>query len=141
MTSFHAAASRLIYLARWLVENAVGEVFSWSEGHLRPETVRMFRLHGLHPGPDLDIAGAAALIDDTPSRAAWHRRALRRAHLVEETGPNRYAMHDLVRGVGCPVRATGSEIPPGQDEERSIVFRLGFGTRELPRRKYAGPTL
>ncbi|WP_243707239.1 BTAD domain-containing putative transcriptional regulator [Micromonospora sp. KC606] len=40
---------------------AVREVFSWSIQHLPAEAVRVFRLLGLHSGPDLDPYAAAAL--------------------------------------------------------------------------------
>ena len=42
---------------------AVTAVFSWSVRHLPPDTARLFRAVGAHPGPDLDGYAAAALAD------------------------------------------------------------------------------
>ena len=48
-------------------------VFSWSYRHLDAGAARVFRLLGLHPGPDLDLYAAAALTGTTAEQA---RRAL-----------------------------------------------------------------
>ena len=37
-------------------------VFSWSYRALSPDTARMFRLLGLHPGPDMTAAAAALIV-------------------------------------------------------------------------------
>jgi DNA-binding SARP family transcriptional activator len=75
----------------------VRAVFSWSYEALTPEAARLFRLLGLHPGPDLS-ASAAASLAGTPRSAL--RRALAhlvRAHLLTERLPGRFALHDLLR--------------------------------------------
>ncbi|KAB8167153.1 tetratricopeptide repeat protein [Streptomyces sp. 3MP-14] len=76
---------------------AMRPVFSWSYRRLDPATARVFRLLGPHPGPDLDAEGVAALAGLPPSRARACLAALRRAHLVDETGEGRYRLHDLLR--------------------------------------------
>jgi DNA-binding SARP family transcriptional activator len=76
---------------------AVRAVFSWSSRHLDADAARVFRLAGLHPGPDFDPAAAAALTGDTVERARLLLGVLARAHLVEPTGAGRYGMHDLLR--------------------------------------------
>jgi hypothetical protein len=43
--------------------SAVASVFSWSYQHLTGDAARMFRLLGLHPGPDFDRYAAAATVD------------------------------------------------------------------------------
>ena len=76
---------------------AVRSVFTWSYHHLHASTARVFRLLGLHPGPDLDLYAAAALGNDTLTQARGALRALTRAHLTHPAGPSRYGMHDLLR--------------------------------------------
>jgi DNA-binding SARP family transcriptional activator len=75
---------------------AVRVVFSWSLRHLSPETARIFRLLGLHPGPDVDPYAVAALTDTAVDRARTALDQLLRAHLVQPSGPGRYGMHDLL---------------------------------------------
>jgi tetratricopeptide (TPR) repeat protein len=77
--------------------DAVRTVFAWSYRALPEETARLFRLLGLHPTPDFDT-GAAAALAGMPIRAARRRLdALTGAHLLEQTGPDRYQFHDLLR--------------------------------------------
>ncbi len=39
----------------------VRAVLSWSYDQLSPPAARMFRLLGLHPGPDISLSAAASL--------------------------------------------------------------------------------
>jgi tetratricopeptide (TPR) repeat protein len=75
----------------------VRAVFSWSYRALNPEAARLFRLLGLHPGPDISVAAAASLaalpIDQVRTRVA----ELARANLLVEPVSGRYAFHDLLR--------------------------------------------
>ncbi|NLT53952.1 MAG: tetratricopeptide repeat protein [Actinomycetales bacterium] len=89
---------RLNVLGRYVEDRtAVRAVLSWSYRNLAPHVARMFRLLGLHPGPDLDVHGAAALAGVHPTRADQALRALTEAHLVQPTGSGRFGMHDLLR--------------------------------------------
>ena len=72
-------------------------VFSWSYHNLPDQHAHMFRLLGLHPGPDIGIHAAAALAALPPAPARRLLDALADAHLVELTGAGRYRMHDLLR--------------------------------------------
>ncbi|WP_432030492.1 AfsR/SARP family transcriptional regulator [Streptomyces sp. 1222.5] len=76
---------------------AVRAVFSWSYDRLPEQEARLFRLLGLHPGPDADVYAAAALTGETAERARRSLDSLSRAHLVHRSGPGRHAMHDLLR--------------------------------------------
>jgi len=76
---------------------AVRSVFAWSYRALPPETARVFRLLGLHPGPDFGITAAATLVGDTPSRVRRLLDALVGAHLLEQIGHERFRFHDLLR--------------------------------------------
>jgi tetratricopeptide (TPR) repeat protein len=75
----------------------VRTVFSWSYRALPPEAARMFRLLGLHLGPDFSIEAAAALADTTPFEAHRLLDLLTSKHLVEQTGRRRFRLHELLR--------------------------------------------
>ncbi|WP_051789966.1 helix-turn-helix domain-containing protein [Streptomyces sp. NRRL S-1022] len=63
-----------------------------------PEHVsRLFAHLGCHPGTHVDRYAAAALADTDPAAAETCVERLAVAHLVTETAPGRWAMHDLVR--------------------------------------------
>jgi hypothetical protein len=57
----------------------------------------MFRLLGLHPGPDVSVHAAASLAAVNGSQASRLLRELTRHCLVTEHAPGRYAFHDLLR--------------------------------------------
>ncbi|MFJ9718984.1 helix-turn-helix domain-containing protein [Streptomyces sp. NPDC101213] len=63
-----------------------------------PEHVsRLFAHLGRHPGTHVDRYTAAALADTDPAAAETALERLAVAHLLTETAPGRWAMHDLVR--------------------------------------------
>jgi hypothetical protein len=72
-------------------------VLSWSYQQLAAPAARMFRLLGLHPGPDVTALAAASLAATAPQRANLLLRELTRAHLLAEHAPGRFAFHDLLR--------------------------------------------
>jgi DNA-binding SARP family transcriptional activator/tetratricopeptide (TPR) repeat protein len=72
-------------------------VFSWSYRTLSAPAARLFRLLGLHPGPDLATAAAASLAGVTPAAARPLLAELCGAHLLTEPVPGRYTFHDLLR--------------------------------------------
>ena len=76
---------------------SVRAVFSWSVRHLSREAARMFRLLGIHPGPDISGPAAASLAGCDPAAARHHLSELARAHLITERLPGRYVLHDLLR--------------------------------------------
>jgi DNA-binding SARP family transcriptional activator/Tfp pilus assembly protein PilF len=71
-------------------------VLSWSYQQLSPSAQRMFRLLGVHPGPDVSRAAAVSLggSDDDAGAALSE---LTRAHMVAEYKPGRFTFHDLLR--------------------------------------------
>jgi len=77
--------------------SSVRAVFSWSYRQLSTETARMFRLLGLHPGPDICVPAAAGLAGRTQPQARALLRELARAHLIAEHVPGRFSFHDLLR--------------------------------------------
>ena len=99
---------------------AVRAVFSWSYQHLDPATARVFRLTGLHPGPDLDRYAAAALTSSTAAQAGRLLDRLARAYLLHPAGPGRYEMHDLLRAYAREL----SHAYDNDDERRAALTRL-----------------
>jgi tetratricopeptide (TPR) repeat protein len=92
-----AAHSRLDALTGGDSATDVRAVFSWSYRTLTPDAARLFRLLGLHHGPDIS-AHAAASLAALPVRQVRPLLAeLARTHLVIEHVPGRYTFHDLLR--------------------------------------------
>jgi DNA-binding SARP family transcriptional activator len=72
-------------------------VFSWSYQRLSTPAAHLFRLLGLHPGPDVEAHAAAAVAGSTPEEARRILIELARNHLVGEYIPGRFIQHDLLR--------------------------------------------
>lgn len=77
--------------------SAVRSVFSWSYRALAPAAARMFRLLGLHPSAAFSTSSAAALTGVARGRAARLLDVLGGLHLIEESGRDRFRIHDLLR--------------------------------------------
>jgi len=75
----------------------VRAVFSWSYHALTPEAAQLFRLLGVHPGPDISIAAAASLAGLPVPRVRHLLAELARANLHVESAPGRHTSHDLLR--------------------------------------------
>ncbi|WP_317447015.1 AfsR/SARP family transcriptional regulator [Streptomyces collinus] len=98
----------------------VGVVFSWSSRALSPAAARLFRLLGLHPGPDVTAPAAAALAGLTVPAARTLLTELSRLHLITEHTPGRYAFHDLLRAHAAELAHTEHDGPA----RRAAVDRL-----------------
>ena len=85
---------------------SVRAVFSWSCEQLSGPAARMFRLLGLHAGPDVTIAAAASLAGVDRGQAAAAVAELADAHLIAEHAPGRYAFHDLLRAYAAYLAGT-----------------------------------
>lgn len=72
-------------------------VFSWSYSALADEAAQMFRLLGVHPGPDITAPAAASLAGVPLDQARNALAVLAHSNLVREHLPGRYAFHDLLR--------------------------------------------
>ena len=99
---------------------SVRAVFSWSYQQLSAEAARMFRLLGLHPGPDTSASAAASLTATSQPEARRTLRMLTRAHLVTERASGRYACHDLLRAYA----ADQARIHDSEDDRRTATLRL-----------------
>jgi DNA-binding SARP family transcriptional activator/tetratricopeptide (TPR) repeat protein len=72
-------------------------VFSWSYLQLSEDAARLFRLLGLHPGPDISTRAAASLAGVPLAKVRPLLAELARAHLIAEHAPGRFTFHDLLR--------------------------------------------
>jgi tetratricopeptide (TPR) repeat protein/DNA-binding XRE family transcriptional regulator len=105
------AAGRLDALDAGEPAASVRAVFSWSYDQLTTDAARMFRLLGLHPGPDISVPAAASLAATSQPQARRLLGELARAHLIAEHVPGRYAFHDLLRAYAAD-RAGGTDSEP-----------------------------
>jgi tetratricopeptide (TPR) repeat protein/transcriptional regulator with XRE-family HTH domain len=94
----------------------VRSVFSWSYRQLADATARMFRLLGIHPGPDISLPTVASLAGIPRSEARTALRELSQASLIAERAPGRYALHDLLAAYATDLALTGEA-----DEDRQVA--------------------
>lgn len=98
--------------------DAVRTVFAWSYRALPAEAAALFRLLGLHPGPGFGLPAAAATAGLGTTRAHHLLDMLAGAHLLEQTGHDRYEFHDLLRAYATD-QAQHEETP----ENRAAALR------------------
>ncbi|MXM65883.1 tetratricopeptide repeat protein [Streptomyces sp. HUCO-GS316] len=97
----------------------IRSVFSWSLRYLSPPAARLFRLLGLHEGPDLPLPVVAALADMPPAAARHLVHMLVRVNLIEQRPGGRYRFHDLLR---LYARERAMDLP--QEQRIQAVERL-----------------
>jgi len=95
----------------------VRTVFSWSCQILEELPARLFRLLGVHSGPDITAPAAAALLGTGHDDACAALDALAMANLATEHVPGRYCLHDLLR-----VYAAEQAAEREQDTERRAAI-------------------
>jgi tetratricopeptide (TPR) repeat protein len=98
----------------------VRAVFSWSYRTLTADAARLFRLLGLHPGPDIGIAAAASLAGVPMVEIRRPLVDLVRAHLIVEHSPGRYAFHDLLRAYA----AEQARIAEPREQLHAAIHRM-----------------
>ena len=98
----------------------VRAVFSWSYRALPEAAARLFRLLGLHPGPDISVAAAASLAAIPLRQARALMGELDRVHLLSEHRPGQYAFHDLLRAYAAEL----TDAHDSQDARDEAVGRL-----------------
>jgi DNA-binding SARP family transcriptional activator len=76
---------------------SVRAAFSRSYRAVSHEATRLFRLVGVHPGPEVSLLAAASLAKMPVRHARQRLTELTDMHLMVETAPGRYALHDLLR--------------------------------------------
>ena len=85
---------------------SVAAAFDLSYQDLITGQQRLFRRLGLHPGPDIDAYGAAALDDTDLATARRRLDGLYDQHLLTEPASGRYRLHDLLREHARALAAT-----------------------------------
>ncbi|MGI5214683.1 tetratricopeptide repeat protein [Plantactinospora sp. CA-290183] len=109
-TELSQATDRLDALDAGDPTTDVRAVFSWSCAALHAPANRLFRLLGLHPGPDVSIPAAASIAGLPIRQARRLLTELTRANLLVEHVPGRYTMHDLLRAyAGDLAHTTGPD--------------------------------
>ncbi len=98
----------------------VRSVFSWSYCRLNPAAARLFRLLGLHPGPDIATPAAVSLAGDPPETVRKLLIELTQANLIAEHQPDRYTFHDLLRVYAGELAGTNDD----QAHRRAATRRL-----------------
>jgi DNA-binding SARP family transcriptional activator len=111
-------AGRLDALDTGESASSVRQVFSWSYRQLTGPAAAMFRLLGIHPGPDISAPAATSLAGVPPATARRALAELTGAHLLTEHSPGRYALHDLLR-------AYAAELAAATDPESGRRAALG----------------
>ncbi|MET8062616.1 BTAD domain-containing putative transcriptional regulator [Micromonospora sp. NPDC005313] len=101
-------------------ERSVARAFALSYEQVSPGAQRVFRLLGLHPGAHADNRVPAVLAELPLPEAQDALDELVDAHLVEETEPGRYRLHDLIREYARMLGAQ-RESP---EERRAATARL-----------------
>lgn len=98
----------------------VRAVFSWSYHRLRPSAARMFRLQGIHPGPDITVAAAASLAAVSADEARRQLAELVQTQLiVHDAARDRFSFHDLLRAYAVE----RANLTDGPAERRAAVTR------------------
>lgn len=116
----HDARGRLDALEAGDAVTNVRAVLSWSYDQLSAPAARMFRLLGVHPGPDISLSAAASLAGMPRAEAGAALRELVRTHMVAEYLPARFTFHDLLRAYAAD---QAERIDP-QPERRAAVHRV-----------------
>ncbi len=96
---------------------AVRTVFAWSYRALAPSAARLFRLLGIHPGPEFSLHAASALAGLPAGRVRQALDTLVGAHLLEQTAPDRYEFHDLLRAYATQ---QAREEEPAEDRAAAL---------------------
>jgi tetratricopeptide (TPR) repeat protein/transcriptional regulator with XRE-family HTH domain len=101
-------------------ETSARTVFSWSYHYLPDPAKLLFRLLGVHPGPDIGVDAAASLAALPAGTARGALRELGRAYLADEHAPGRFAVHDLLRAYAAELAAAVD----GDDSVSAAELRL-----------------
>jgi DNA-binding SARP family transcriptional activator len=98
----------------------VRAVLSWSYQQLDATAARLFRLLGLHVGPDINAAAAASMAGLPLDETRRGLGELTAAHLLAEHSPGRFSCHDLLRAYAAELtRAADTEA-----ERRAATGRM-----------------
>ena len=97
----------------------VGAAFSWSYDALAPANARMFRLLGLHPGPEFSAEAAASLAGVPRDTAARLLADLTQSSLLSAARA-RFTLHDLIRDYAAAL----ADADDSEADRRAAVRRM-----------------
>jgi DNA-binding SARP family transcriptional activator/tetratricopeptide (TPR) repeat protein len=100
---------------------SVRAVFSWSYRQLTAPAARMFRLLGIHPGPDITVPAAASLARVRADRARAELAELADTHLLTEDAAGRFALHDLLRAYAAELAHTNDSAASRRAAMRRVL--------------------
>lgn len=132
--------SRLDTLDLLDLDTPLRATFDVSYEALGADAARVFRIIGLHPGPDLTPEVIAAAAGTPPPRVRRWLAELTTAHLVSEHSPGRFSMHDLLRAYALE---KANELPL-DEQDRATETMLDFYlhvAQQGKARQYAGQKL
>jgi DNA-binding SARP family transcriptional activator len=98
----------------------VRAVLSWSYQQLDTAAARLFRLLGLHAGPDIGAAAAASVAGLPLDEGRRRLAELTRAHLLAEHAPGRFSCHDLLRAYAAEL----TQSADSEAERRAATGRM-----------------
>ncbi len=116
----HSARGRLDALETGDAASSVREVLSWSCRQLSDLGSLMFRLLGVHPGPDISVPAAASLLGVPVPQARGALAELDHAHLLTVPVPGRFACHDVLRAYA----AERAQARDGGAERSAAMHRV-----------------
>lgn len=111
--------ARLDALATGEAATDIRAMFAWSYHGLSEPAAHLFRLLGVHTGPDIGMTAAASMAGLPTAAARKVLAELSEAQLIQGSSAGRFALHDLLR-------AYAAEEAAGRDsqETRAAVRRM-----------------
>jgi tetratricopeptide (TPR) repeat protein len=117
-------------------DRSVVAAFAASYRDLPADVQRLFRRLSLHPGIDVDLDAAVALGGGDADATRRRLETLYLNHLVEESAPGRFRLHDLIRHFARTLFAEDPDDDPAAVVERVLDHYVHVATaaaRLLPR--------
>jgi tetratricopeptide (TPR) repeat protein len=111
-------------------------LFSWSYRKLSPPAARMFRLLGLHQGPDISAAAAASLAGLPAGEARAALTELTRASLLTEDAVGRLGCHELLRAYAAEQATEGERAAEREAARRRLADHYVRTARAASERLY-----
>jgi DNA-binding SARP family transcriptional activator/tetratricopeptide (TPR) repeat protein len=117
----HDAHDRLAVLSTGdTIATDIRAVFSWSYHTLTRHAAQLFRLLGLHSGPDITAPAAASLTALPVDQVHTLLAELALANLIAEPVPGRYTLHDLLRAYAVDLAHRNDP----DDQRHTAIHRL-----------------
>jgi tetratricopeptide (TPR) repeat protein len=115
-------------------DGSIGAAFSWSYLALDEDTKRAFRLLGNHPGPDVSVAAAAALIGVERLSAARQLDGLVKENMLAQPEQRtRYRQGNLLRKYAIRCGASEHWRDERQDAQQRILSFYHRGSHDADR--------